>query len=319
MTNLAISVIVCTRNRAASLRRMLDSATALKIPQDLSWEFIVVDNGSTDDTAAVVVSFADRLPVRCVVETDPGLSNARNRGVDECRGDLVIWTDDDVIMDPEWLSAYDDAAKLYPDAGFFGGNITPILEEPTSLLFAKNFQHPVLETLMARRSYAEPPSTLTYEQLPFGANFAVRKSWQRKHLFDPRLGVSPRHNRSGEETHFLHEIMKKGAQGVSVPASKVSHFIPASRQTASYVRRYAAAQGETWALIRCQPDFALSSEGVPRSSLMFGKIPFWALRNAVRSGLGSHLALLTGNDATWLSHVSEYEHQKAVISYMIKC
>src|SRR5688500_3500637 len=95
-----VTVIICTRNRADQLRRTLESAAAVDTPEHVSWELLVVDNGSTDHTPEVVESFSGRLPIRRVSEPEAGLSNARNRGVAEAKGDYICWTDDDVLIDP---------------------------------------------------------------------------------------------------------------------------------------------------------------------------------------------------------------------------
>ena len=101
---LDVTVIICTRNRALQLASVLDSACKLIVPPGLTWEFVVVDNGSADGTADVVTRYVDRLPIRCVREETPGLSNARNRGVEAANGEYICWTDDDVVIDPEWLA-----------------------------------------------------------------------------------------------------------------------------------------------------------------------------------------------------------------------
>jgi glycosyltransferase involved in cell wall biosynthesis len=119
------SVVVCTRNRAAQLSEALESFTKLKIPQGTTWEIIVVDNGSTDSTANVVRAFEHALPIKRVFQPKPGISNARNAGVDAAQGKYLVWTDDDVHADPNWLAAYVDAFKRRPEAAVFGGKITP--------------------------------------------------------------------------------------------------------------------------------------------------------------------------------------------------
>ena len=80
-TSVCASVIVCTRDRAASLREMPTSLTAMDILDDARWEIVVVDNGSIDHIASMVGSFERKLPVRRVVESTPGPPNARNCGV----------------------------------------------------------------------------------------------------------------------------------------------------------------------------------------------------------------------------------------------
>jgi len=112
-----VTAIICTRNRATQLSQVLESASHLVVPPGLSWEFIVVDNGSSDNTADVVRRYAGRLPLRIVREEIPGLSNARNRGVAEARGDYICWTDDDVRLDPNWLAAYAAALRAFLSPG----------------------------------------------------------------------------------------------------------------------------------------------------------------------------------------------------------
>jgi glycosyltransferase involved in cell wall biosynthesis len=316
MNEVDVSVITCTRNRAASLQRMLDSVAQARIPEGLRWEFIVVDNGSTDATPSVLAEFAKILPLRSLVEPIPGAAYARNRGAADSRGELVLWIDDDVMVDPEWLSAYVEAAKRFPDAGFFAGNVTPVLEEPVSEWFAAHAEHPTLGILMARRRYSQPSSLITKENLPFSVNMGVRGDLQRRHRFDPRLGVSPLHNRTGEETNFLLEIMQAGAEGVSVPSANVRHFITASRQTTDYVRRYFAAHGETWALVRREPGFFLAPQRVPSGRLTLAGVPAWAVRNVLRAGALAKWAELTGNWNAWLDNVSEYEYFKAAVKFL---
>src|SRR6185295_20067875 len=104
--SLDVSVIICTRDRARQLSQVLASARALTVPPGLAWELIIVDNGSSDDTSEVVDRYGQDLPIRLVREERAGLSIARNRGVAEARGRYICWTDDDVIIDRGWLSAY---------------------------------------------------------------------------------------------------------------------------------------------------------------------------------------------------------------------
>jgi glycosyltransferase involved in cell wall biosynthesis len=84
-------------------------------------EVLIVDNNCTDDTNQIVETFHVRLPVRFVTERRQGLAHARNRAVTEFRGDVLLFTDDDVRLEPGWLAAYQDAIRRFPDADYFGG------------------------------------------------------------------------------------------------------------------------------------------------------------------------------------------------------
>src|SRR5262245_10374780 len=88
-------------------------------------EVLIIDNNSTDLTADITKSFARELPIRRVMERSQGLSHARNRAIAEFEGDTLLFTDDDVSLDADWLSSYALAASKFPTAGFFGGRILP--------------------------------------------------------------------------------------------------------------------------------------------------------------------------------------------------
>lgn len=247
-----VTVIICTRNRALQLASVLDSACKLIAPPGLAWEFVVVDNGSTDGTADVVTRYVDRLPIRCVREETPGLSNARNRGVEEAKGDYICWTDDDVVIEPEWLAAYAAAFKRHPEAAVFGGRVIPFLQQPTPVWFEKARYDWPLVSLQAYRDFGDEIVALTFKDglTPYGANFAIRAMEQKRHTYNPELGVSPLHKRVGEESDVIYRIFKDGGNGWWVPGSKVTHIIPPKRQSLSYLFDYSYLVGETFAYLR---------------------------------------------------------------------
>jgi glycosyltransferase involved in cell wall biosynthesis len=262
-----ISVVICTRNRAGPLGVLLESMTRLDIPAGLRWELLIVDNGSTDGTAAVVESFAARLPVRCVREDKAGLSNARNRGVAEALGRYICWTDDDVAIDGGWLAAYAAAFAMHPEAAVFGGRIYPKLDAPTPRWFARLLDRWPLNGIVAARDFGDEPVQLDFscDLVPWGANFAVQTAEQRQHPFDPQLGVSPNQRRSGEETQSMFEILSSGAVGWWVPDSKVFHLYPTRRQTRTYFYEHFVSIGEAQAYLdRNYPVHYMNRDGKSR-------------------------------------------------------
>jgi len=100
-----ISIVICTYNRSALLKKALDSVLNINTRPEISYEVIVIDNNSTDDTQSVVKSnepkFDGRL--KCFIELNKGLSNARNRGIKESEGGIIVFTDDDVKVDRDWI------------------------------------------------------------------------------------------------------------------------------------------------------------------------------------------------------------------------
>ena len=111
-----VTVGICTFNRAESLRRALDSLVAIRVPNDLAWEIVIVNNNSTDCTDEIIGEYIGRLPVRREFEPRPGKSNALHRAIDVAKGDYIIWIDDDVVVDAGWLTAYADAFWRWPEA-----------------------------------------------------------------------------------------------------------------------------------------------------------------------------------------------------------
>src|SRR5205809_6816608 len=91
-----LSVIVCTRNNAARLELTLDAISRCRIPCGVTFELIVVNNNSTDDTDKVVNAWRGRLPIVYIEEKQDGQNHARNAGICVARGKLVVFTDDDV-------------------------------------------------------------------------------------------------------------------------------------------------------------------------------------------------------------------------------
>lgn len=130
-----LTVAICTWNRAELLRQTVDSLSRMIVPEGLEWELLVVDNGCTDHTEAMLASWSARLPLRTVRELAPGKSHALNRAVAEATGDYILFTDDDVLVDPTWMRAYYEAFCAHPEAAVFGGPITPWFEgEPPNWL-----------------------------------------------------------------------------------------------------------------------------------------------------------------------------------------
>jgi len=245
----AVSVVVCTRDRPQRLARMLQSTAALEVPPGTDWEVVIVDNGSSGETAAVVERFVHALPIRLVAEPVAGISRARNRGSAEARGRYICWTDDDVLLDRFWLVAYLRAFERHPEAVLFGGTIRPELVAPTPG-WCRRGQHrwPLNAMFVERAPQAERPILLRGET-PWGANFAVDAEVQRRLGYDVELGMAPGRNRTGEECDFIYRLLKGGAAGWWVPDAEVSHIIEPERQSRAFLLRYFREAGETAAYL----------------------------------------------------------------------
>jgi len=282
-----VTVAICSRNRATSLQNVLQSIKAATKPNN-QWELLVVDNGSSDNTPDVVRSFANSLPVRYESEPKAGLSNARNRAISAARGDYIVWTDDDVLVEPGWLVAYTRGFRQWPDAAVFGGKIIPILTGPTPEWFLR--ATPFVQPALAARDLGDEPAALTIDgdRLPWGANFAVRRAEQAQALYDPLLGVAPGRRRVGEETQVVKAILKKGT-GRWLPDCAVKHVIDHDRQTIKYLANYYEAQGATAAFL----------EPRPTDALLFNA-PRWLWKSACTKWLAFGKAWATEPPEVWV-------------------
>jgi GT2 family glycosyltransferase len=132
----SMTIAICTKDRPETLGRLLTSLQGLRLPAALSLEVLVVDNAPSDDrTQKLAASFPG---VRYAREPRAGLDFARNCALREATGEVLVFLDDDVTVDPGWLEGLLDAWRDNPDAGAVTGLVLPFeLETPAQILFEK--------------------------------------------------------------------------------------------------------------------------------------------------------------------------------------
>jgi glycosyltransferase involved in cell wall biosynthesis len=215
----------------------------LQIPPGVEWELLVVDNNCTDETPAVIERYVGRLPVRRLVEAKQGASYARNCVLRQAAGELLIWTDDDVLVDAEWFAAYLAAAARWPNAGYFGGLITPWFEQEPPSWFNANKE--ALASAIVLRDLGPEEREIGPREPPFGANMAFRRAAFSSRTFDVRLGPHGNDQIRGDETKYCRELAADGFQGVWVPSAKVQHYVVAYRLTSRFIGEYWVGLGRT--------------------------------------------------------------------------
>ncbi len=241
-----VSVIICTYNRSESLRRTLQAFCDLEIPRNVTWELLVVDNNSRDATRAVCSDFAARLPLRYLFEASQGQNNALNRGVEEAEADLLLFTDDDVDVEPQWLVSFLNVARRYPAVSFFGGKVIPRWECAPPQWLSEN-ANSLLRHVATAFEMGESEVFVTASDCVFyGANLAIRKqAFLGTTKFRPDLGPCGVGQVRGGETALLRELLADGHKGLYVPSMAVYHRNTSSRMTESYVRAYYHGAGVT--------------------------------------------------------------------------
>jgi glycosyltransferase involved in cell wall biosynthesis len=269
-----VTIGIPTWNRAELLRQTLESLVALRVPDGVRHEIVVIDNNSPDHTSAVLDAFAGRLPLTKRFEPQLGKSHAHNTAIDQLdpATEYIIWLDDDVLVDPDLVAAYVAAFRANPDAGVFGGSIEPWFDgEPPEWLVAAM---PLIGGVYAVRSGLTGTIRSGDVLLPFGANWAVRADLQRGVRYDARLGRRGTLRLAGEETEVIRALLGSGQHGLWVPDAHVRHFIPAAHQSLGYLRRYYTGMGESLGMM----------ESPKGRFWLFGR-PLWVWRQALVSEL----------------------------------
>ena len=220
-----ISVVVCTRDRPEQLADALTSILALDYPV---FDVVVVDNAARTGAAAEVVSRLGDHRVRLVTEPIPGLSTARNTGVRHARQDIVAFTDDDVVVDAQWLRGLARGFARAPQVSCVSGLIpSGELRTPAQAYFDQRVSW--AGSLQPRQfSMAEPPEDLPL--FPFqvgrigaGANFAVnRDRLLELGGFDEALGAGTA-AQGGEDLDLFFRVVTAGDTLAAEPSAIVWH------------------------------------------------------------------------------------------------
>ncbi|HXE56442.1 MAG TPA: glycosyltransferase [Gemmatimonadales bacterium] len=282
-----LTVAICTWNRAPLLRQALAALAGMVVPRDVAWELVVVDNNSTDDTATVLAEAAGRLPLRAVFEPTPGKSHALNRAAREARGEYILWTDDDALVDRQWMAAYRRAFERWPEAAVFGGRVEPWFAVEPPAWLARSWR--TVASAYAVRDLGDQPIRLDERVVPYGVNMAVRRAEQLRFRYDPALGPRPGGSIRGEETALVREMLRAGCTGWWIPDARVRHFIPAERHTVRYLRSYYEGDGAV----------AARRAGNGNGRRLFGR-PLWLWREAVTAELRYRFHRVAAGPETWL-------------------
>jgi GT2 family glycosyltransferase len=278
------SIVIATYNRAADLRETLASLAEIRTPHP--WEVIVVDNNSPDDTRQVVEHAATTFPValRYVFEREQGRSPALNAGIALASGEIVLTTDDDVRVEPDWLDrAVEGLERLGCD--YVGGRVLPIwgAARPRWLPDTNCRQWAVIALL----DYGPEPIPFG-ARVPLGVNMAFRRSaFDRAGLLDPNTGRKAGTLLGQEVREWCIRARAAGVTGWYVPEMKVRHVIPASRLEKRYFRRWFYWRGISRAMLYRKA--GLDMESPEDTRLDFRSVPhvFGVPRYLYRKALGA--------------------------------
>lgn len=262
----AISVILCTYNpRAPYLARVLGALRAQTLPLD-RWELVVVDN-RCDEPLAGRIDLRWHPGARIIREETLGLTPARLRGIREAQGDLLVFVDDDNVLDPDYLETVVAVGEARPYLGAWSGQCRPGFDQPPpewtrrywGNLAVREFEQDVWSNLPRLA-----------DTMPCGAGLCVRHEVARRYLYlHERGGRRFQFDRTGDSLvsggdNDLAACACEIGLGVGlVAALKLQHLMPAERLTADYLARLAEGIQFSGTLLDAQWGITPSRRSLP--------------------------------------------------------
>ena len=294
-----LTVVFSTYNGAATLPRMLAALEGVEGPAG-GWRLIAVDNGSSDDSAALLARHAGRLPLTLLNEPRRGKNAALNSALGRLEGDLVVLTDDDVEPAPDWLVAWRHVADAQPDFDIFGGAIDPLWPAPPPDWFLSA----VPKGFFAWTDFDEGPAP---PQQIWGPNMAVRRAVFETLRFSEAIGPDQTPSyATGSETEFVMRAARAGHRCWHSRGPRVGHVVRPRQLTAAWALQRAFNQGRSARRLAALGGDAATSLQPPRHRLTrlaraMGAAALARLfgDHAAQLRAGLQLRRLQGDEAEW--------------------
>ncbi len=231
----SVTIIVCTADRPGKLRALLRSLSALTNPRNISCELVLINNRPGTDIRPILEESSSRMDFPALLHSEArrGISSARNAGIRQSRGEILAFTDDDCIVDPEWLTRIHENFAVDPELMGLGGRVE-LFDESAG-------------DITVRRGGAPAALTSGSEIFGFlhGCNMAFRRSlFERVGYFDPDFGIGSRVG-SGDDCEFVYRAFRSGARVRYQPDVLVyhDHGRRTRRQVRGTLLRYQLANG----------------------------------------------------------------------------
>ena len=234
-----LSVIICAHNpRADYLRRVLEALKTQTLPRE-QWEFLLIDNASAERLADHW-NLSWHQHARHVRENELGLTAARQRAIKESAGELLVFVDDDNVLDADYLEQAGRIASEWPMLGAWGGQVEPEFETAPEV-WTKSYWHLLALKTVSQDRWANFPSI---ESFPVGAGMCLRKpiateyaAQLSKNKRRALLGRRGQTLTSGEDMDIFLTTCQAGLGTGVFARLKLTHLISASRLEENYLVR----------------------------------------------------------------------------------
>jgi len=239
----ALTILICTHNRADLLERVLASLNAAKRPV-MPVQILVAANACTDDTVARMRAYQTQqdaqgwIPLRLIEVPTPGKSHALNRAIPEIDTELTAFVDDDHRVDENYLAAIEQAATTWPDAGLYCGRILPDWDGSEPEWVHDNGPYRIYPLPVPRYDQEGQPKTITPEEgpIPGGGNLVVRRHvFELAGKFSTELGPHGHDLGGGEDSEYVLRAMSRGVRCQYTPDMVQHHYVDTERLKLGYL------------------------------------------------------------------------------------
>ncbi|WP_447968775.1 glycosyltransferase [Nitrospira sp. M1] len=293
-----LSIILSTSRRPQILSRTLQSFSELNTGS-LIWEIILVDNANDAETRQLADHYAATLTLTYVVEARVGKNFALNTAIPKAHGSLLVFTDDDILADPDWLLRIWEGAKRWPNHSVFGGKILPHF--PTEDV-TFDIENRLVKSALVIADWKLPEGEYK-PSMVWGPNFAVRSCvLENGFRFNTDFGPNSGRYLMGDETEFLYRLDQAGHTPVYLPEALVHHQIRPEQMSMEWLRRRVAAYGGTFAFM----------SGLPHSPLLFG-VPRYMYSQTLQAFLLYLRSRLFSDDKTRFESELMYWYRKGML------
>ena len=285
--NKSLSIIVPAYDRPDLLRETLQSILQLRVPADVTAEVLVVLSMRMQDTVAVVTAAQAQatLPLRLVPERQPGLSNARNQGMEEASGDHLAYFDDDILVSKDWIQGYFEAVERQA-ADCVVGPVSPRYCAEIPAYISREVLDSILSVYSRKGGELKLLNAEVAHEIP-GCNFGVRRQVAREvGGFSPRFGRAGSVIVGGDDFEFGQRLVAAGKRVAYQPLCAIDHAITTEKFSKSWLRRRWHGAGVYHRRSAPDPVFMQSRWGRARSWL-----------SVVRTFTGSALLGLAGRSS----------------------
>ncbi|GAP72856.1 glycosyl transferase [Candidatus Symbiothrix dinenymphae] len=238
------SIIICTYNRAGYIYNVLKSVAENDFPCS-EYEIVLVNNNSTDSTETECKRFCtdfQQVIFRYFVETNQGLSYARNRGIKESYGDILVYIDDDATVNRAYLQTYADFFASHPFAMAAGGAILPVYETEAPKWMSHYTKNLITGYLYCGNKFAE----FKNGKYPGGGNVAYRADvFHQIGVFNVDLGRKGNSLIGAEEKDVFDKMSRLKMKFYYLPNAILYHIIPPQKLTKDYFNRLTLAIGKS--------------------------------------------------------------------------